>query len=97
MNKNLRSLLQSLAVILFFFYATAGIVKLFWNTDNEYVFEGRVKFLTLLLFTISIFYVIGIYYVVGHSNVEFFYWIFIFLVLAYLVVGIIANLFIKSK
>jgi hypothetical protein len=97
MNKNLRSLLQSLAVILIFFYATAGIVKLFWNTDNEYVFEVRVKFLTLFLFTISFFYIIGIYYIVGHANVDPFYYVFIFIALAYLVVGIIANLFMKSK
>ena len=97
MNKNIRSLLQSLAIILIFYYATAGIVKLLWNTTNEYIFEGRVKFLVLLLFTASIFYVIGIYYIVGHSHVDIFYYAYLFIAMAYLVVGIIANLFIKNE
>lgn len=97
MNKNLKSLLQSLAIILIFFYATAGIVKLFWNTNDEYMFEGRVKFLTLLLFIVSIFYVIGIYHLFGHYKVEPFYWAFIFLAISYLVIGVIANMFIKNK
>jgi hypothetical protein len=97
MNKNLRSLLQSLAVILIFYYATAGIVKLLWNTTNEYVFEGRVKFLVLLLFTTSIFYIIGIYHIVGPSQVDVFYYLYIFLALAYLAIGIIANMFIKNN
>ena len=48
MNKDLKTFMWSLAFILLYFYATAGIVKLFWNTKNEYMFSGRVKFLVYL-------------------------------------------------
>jgi hypothetical membrane protein len=97
MDKNLKSLLNSLAIILIFLYATAGFLKLFWNTPDENRFEARVKFLTLLLFIISILYVIGIYHIVGPYKVEPFYWVFIILSIAYLVIGIVANMFIKNK
>lgn len=97
MNKNLRSLLQSLFIILIFYYATAGIVKLLWNTTNDYIFEARVKFIVLLFITISIFYVIGIYHIVGISRVDYFYYAYIFIVMAYLVIGVVANLFIKNN
>lgn len=97
MNKNLKSWLNCLIVILIFFYATAGIVKLFWNTKDEYIFETRVKFLLLLLFTASIFYVIGIYHIVGPAQVVLFYNVYIFIAFGYLGVGIISNLFLKNK
>jgi hypothetical protein len=97
MNKNIRSLLQSLSVILIFYYATVGIVKLLWNTTNEYIFDTRVKFIILLYFTVSIFYVIGIYHIVGHVHVDYYYYAYIFIVIAYLIIGIIANLFIRDN
>ena len=45
--KDIKSLLSSLGFILFYIFATAGIVKLFWDTKDDYRFEGRVKFLLL--------------------------------------------------
>ncbi len=51
MNKDLKSFMWILAFILLYFYATAGIVKLFWNTKNEYMFsEGVLPLVYLYVF-----------------------------------------------
>ena len=96
MNKDLKSLLSSLGVILFYFYATAGIVKLLWDTDNNYRFEGRVKFLVLFSFIFSIIYVIGIYHIVGPYHTEAYYKLWVLGQLAYILVGGVSNALIKK-
>jgi hypothetical protein len=96
-DKELKSLFTSLGIILLYFYATVGIVKLFWNTDNDYKFEGRVKFLVLLSILVSIIYIIGAPYIVGLHKVDPYYKAFIGLQLIYVGVGLISNLLIKSK
>ena len=95
MDKNLKSLLTSLGLILLYYYATVGIVKLIWNTDDDYKFEGRVKFLVLLSILFSIIYVFGIYYIVGIHYVNSFYKFFIVAQLIYVGLGIILNALIK--
>lgn len=97
MNKELKSLLSSLGVILIYFYATAGIVKLLWNTDDDNVFTLRVKFLVTLSFLFSFIYIIGIYYIVGPYYVEKFYEMFIIAQLIYIGIGIVVNLLIPRK
>ena len=95
--KDIKSLLSSLGFILFYIYATAGIVKLFWNTKDDYQFEGRVKFLLLFQILVAIFYIIGIYHIVGPHKVNSYYTGYLVLQLIYVVVGIVANVLIKSK
>jgi len=95
MDKNLKSLLTSLGLILLYYYATVGIVKLIWNTDDDYKFEGRVKFLVLLSILFSIIYIFGIYYVVGLHHVDSFYKFFIVAQLIYVGLGVILNALIK--
>ena len=95
MDKNLKSLLTSLGLILLYYYATVGIVKLIWNTDDDCKFEGRVKFLVLLSILFSIIYVFGIYYIVGIHYVNSFYKFFIVAQLIYVGLGIILNALIK--
>jgi len=95
MDKDLKSLLTSLGLILLYYYATAGIVKLIWNTDDDYRFEGRVKFLTLLSILFSIIYVFGIYYIVGSYHVDAFYKGFIIAQLIYVGLGVVLNMLIK--
>jgi len=94
-NKDFKSLLTSLGIILLYYYATAGIVKLIWNTDDDYKFEGRVKFLSLLSILSSIIYVFGIYYIVGLHYVDIFYTGFIVIQLIYVGLGITLNILIK--
>jgi hypothetical protein len=95
MDKNLKSLLTSLGLILLYYYATVGIVKLIWNTDDDYKFEGRVKFLVLLSILFSIIYIFGIYYIVGIHYVNSFYKFFIVAQLIYVGLGVILNALIK--
>ena len=54
MNKDLKSLLTSLGIILIYFVATAGIVRLLWNTKDDSIFAVRVKFLVTLSFLFSL-------------------------------------------
>jgi hypothetical protein len=96
-NKELKSLLTSLGFILIYVYATAGIVKLFWNTDNGYRFEGRVKFLVLFSILVSLIYIIGVPQFVGLSKVDPYYKLFIGLQLIYIGIGLISNTLIKSN
>jgi hypothetical protein len=93
---DIKSLLSSLGFILAYVYATVGIVKLCWNTDDDYKFEGRVKFLILFSILFSLLYVFGMYYIVGHSNIGPFYEAFLIGQAAYVVIGIFANLLIKK-
>lgn len=97
MNKDIKSLLTSAGIVLFYVFATIGIVRLLWNTDNEYMFEGRVKFLILSSILFSLFYIIGIYHIVGPHHVDIFYQTFIYGQLLYVVVGLLSFTFIKPK
>lgn len=95
--KDLKSILTSLSIILIYFYATAGIVKLIWNTDNEYMFDGRVKFLVLLQILFFFIYVFGMYYIVGVYRINSFYLAYAIFQIIYVVVGVFSNSFIKDK
>jgi hypothetical protein len=91
MNKNLKSFVWSLAVIFIYAYATLGIVRLFWNTDDDDKFEGRAKFLGMLLIILSLVYIIGIYHIVGPYRVDNFYYGIIIFHFIYLLLGNIVN------
>jgi hypothetical protein len=93
---DIKSLLSSLGFILAYIYATVGIVKLCWNTDDNYKFEGRVKFLILSSILFSLLYIFGMYYIVGHYNIGPFYKAFLIGQAIYVVIGIFANLLIKK-
>lgn len=95
MNKDLKSLLTSLGIILIYFVATAGIVKLLWNTKDSNIFAIRVKFLVTLLCLFSFIYVVGIYHVVGPYHTEGFYKLFLIVQLIYVGVGLISSSLIK--
>lgn len=94
-NKDIKSILTSLGIILLYQYATAGLVKLIWNTDDDYKFEGRVKFLSLLLVLCSIIYVFGIYYIVGVYRVDAFYKVFLIGQFIYVGLGVALNMVIE--
>jgi hypothetical protein len=85
----------SLAFILLYFYATAGIVKLFWNTKNEYMFSGRVKFLVYLHVLVTLIAIILPYHLLGPSTTDTIYKIIISYHILYIVLGLITKTLIK--
>jgi hypothetical protein len=78
----------SLAFILLYFYATAGIVKLFWNTKNEYMFSGRVKFLVYLHILITLIAIILPYHLFGHQNIDGLYRVIVIYHFIYVMLGV---------
>ena len=89
-DKLIKSLFASFTIILLYFFATIGIVKLFWNTDDHYMLEGRIKFLFLMLFVVTALMIFVPYHFLSHGGVEILYYaIFIFHGL-YLLVGIMS-------
>ena len=88
MNKDLKSFMWSLAFILLYFYATAGIVKLFWNTKNEYMFSGRVKFLVYLHILVTLIAIILPYHLFGPQNIDGIYRVIVVYHFIYLMVGV---------
>ncbi len=97
MNPKLKSLLTSAVIIFLYFFATLGIVRLFWNTRDMDKFEGRAKFLILLLFFFTLVFVIGIYHIVGVAKVDNYYYGLIIFHFIYLFLGLIVFLFIPEK
>jgi len=99
MEKTIRSYLNSLIVILIFYYATRGIVKLLWNHKDKEVVKARTFFLFTSLFIGSFIYIIVIYHLVDGKTVlvQFFYKIYIFLAFLYVVVGIIYDIISNSN
>jgi hypothetical protein len=99
MEKTIRSYLNSLIVILIFYYATRGIVKLLWNHKDKEVVKARTFFVFTSLFIGSFFYIIITYHLVDGKTamVQFFYKIYIFLAFAYVVVGIIYDIISNSN
>ena len=97
MNKDLKSFLSIIGIFLLYIYATAGMVKLLWNTKDNYMFEGRVKFISIMMTLLSFVYVISIYHIVGPFKVGEFYKLFIGFHFAYLFIGAFSNMIIKSN
>lgn len=97
MNSKLKSLLTSAAVVFIYLFATLGIVRLFWNTNDVDKFEGRAKFIGILLILFTIVYIIGIYHIVGVAKVDNYYYGLITFHVIYLVVGLIVFLFKTGK
>ncbi len=87
MNKDLKSFMWSLAFILLYFYATAGIVKLFWNTKNEYMFSGRVKFLVYLHVLVTLIAIILPYHLFGPQNIDGIYRMIVIYHFIYVILG----------
>ena len=56
MNKEIKSIAYTFIFLLIYLWATKGIVKLLFNTDDEYKFDGRVRFINYSLILFTIFY-----------------------------------------
>jgi hypothetical protein len=95
MDKEMKSLLNSMIIIALYYFALLGIVKLFWNTSDEYMFTGRVKFLGLLIILITLVGVIVPYHLFSMHTVEIIYYMLIGGHLLILIVGGTSYLFTK--
>jgi len=95
MNKDLKSILVSLSVILLYLYATTGIAKLFWKDKDRYTFNVRVDFISIILFISTLFMFIVPYHLFGSQNIKGLYYFIMLFHLIYLIVGAIANSTIK--
>ena len=96
MNREAKSLLNSMIIILLYYFALVGLVRLFWNTSNEYQFEGRVKFLGLLLILLTVLGVILPYHIFPMHTVDAIYYFIILSHLSILFVGGVSYLFCKK-
>jgi hypothetical protein len=97
MKIDVKSILWSLTVVGLYIIATVGVIKLFWNTDDEYMFEGRVKFILYILILFNLIYIIGIYHLVGPHKTDLFYETLIYGHLLYLVIGGLSYIFKKQS
>lgn len=97
MNPKLKSLLTSAAVIFIYLFATLGIVRLFWNTNDVDKFEGRAKFIGILLVLFTFIFFIGIYHIVGVAKVDNYYYGLIIFHISYLIIGLLGFLFKSEK
>lgn len=91
MNKDLKSILISFSIVLLYFYATAGIAKLFWKDTKRHIFSTRVNFISTLMFIGTLFMIIVPYHLFGPSNVNGLYKFIIFFHLGYLILGCTVN------
>ena len=89
-DKLIKSLFASFTIILLYFFATIGIVKLFWNTDDHYMLEGRIKFLFLMLFVVTALLIFVPYHFLSHGGVDILYYTIFIIHALYLLVGIMA-------
>jgi hypothetical protein len=96
MNSNLKSLFTSAGIVFFYIFATMGVVKLLWNTNNIEKFQGRVILLGLGSFVFSLLYIVGTYHIVGSRNVDVFYKAFILFQTMYCVTGIFSYISINK-
>jgi hypothetical protein len=91
MNKETKSLINSLLVILLYYYALQGLVKLFWFTNDQDIFKARVHFLGLLLILVTLICVIVPYHVFPMFVTNVVYHVLIFFHLFILLIGCFYN------
>jgi hypothetical protein len=97
MKINVKSILWSLTIVGLYVIATIGIIKLFWNTEDEHMFEGRVKFIIYFSIFFHLIYIIGIYHLVGPYKTDLFYKTLIYGHLLYLALGSLSYIFKKQS
>jgi hypothetical protein len=96
MNKELRSIGYTLIILLVYYWASKGIIKLLANTTNQRMFDARVRLINYSIVIFSGVFIIGIYHIVGPYHTKAFYKTFVMLHFAYLFVGNFINSLIKN-
>ena len=91
MNKELKSAAYTRIVLLLYWWASQGIVKLLFEADNKRKFNNQVTFINYCFVLFSLVYVIGIYHIVGPYHTAGFYKAFIIFNFIYLSIGNLFN------
>ena len=89
-DKLIKSLFASFTIILLYFFATIGIVKLFWDTDDFDMLEGRIKFLFLMVFVVTAILIFLPYPFLSHGAFDILYYSIFVIHALYILVGIMA-------
>jgi len=89
-DKLIKSLFASFTIILLYLFATVGIIKLFWNSDDYSVLDGRLKFLFVMVFVVTAILIFLPYPFLSHGGVEILYYAIFIIHALYLLVGILA-------
>ena len=97
MNKEIKSIAYTLIILLVYWWASKGIVKLFFNTNDKRKFDNQVKFLNYCFVLFSLVYLIGIYHIVGPFHKAGFYKAFVILNFVYLALGNLVNSLVISN
>ena len=93
MERYLKSVIISLSIVLLYFYATEGMVRLFDSDVSKR--NGRISTAMTLLFIISFILIIASYHIVGSKNVNGLYMSIIVFHFVYLILGSGVNFLIK--
>jgi len=97
MNKEIKSIAYTFIFLLIYFWASKGIVKLFFNTNDKRKFDNQVKFLNYCFVLFSLVYLIGIYHIVGPFHTAGFYKAFVIFNFVYLALGNLVNSLVISN
>ena len=93
MEKYLKSVIVSLSIVLLYFYATEGMVRLFSKDVSKH--NGRISLTMTLLFIVSFVLIIVPYHIMGPHDVNNLYMFIIIFHLVYLTLGSSINFLIK--
>jgi hypothetical protein len=93
MDKTLKSLAGSLAILFLYFYATEGMVRLF--STNSYKHTLKIIITSITLLVLSLLLIIVPYKIFGPSGVDVLYMCIISFHCVYLIAGCTVNFLIK--
>jgi hypothetical protein len=93
MDKTLKSLAGSLAILFLYFYATEGIVRLFSTNSYKHTLKIIITSITLLVLTLLL--IIAPYKIFGPGSVDILYMCIISFHFIYLIIGCSINFLIK--
>lgn len=93
------SIASSVTVVALFFFATFGLVDMFWSDDDDDVVMGRVKLIFIAGPLVMAILFVASYHILYPNNkaIDSFYWFLIWFNLVYVVVGIVCYIIGKKE
>lgn len=93
------SIASSITVVALFFFATFGLVDMFWSDEDDDVVMGRVKLIFISGPLIMVILFVASYHILhpNYKAMDFFYWFLIWFNVIYVVVGIICYVIGKKE
>jgi uncharacterized membrane protein len=94
--KELKELAEAIIVLMIYNWATEGMVKWLWRSDNEPLFKARVLFVNYCIVVYTLLYVFGVPHIVSSKAVKDYYEFYVYLNLFYVFLGNLLNILIKN-